>query len=421
MLTWIRRHVSLEDGVSVVETLFAVLVLTVALFGLMGTFIASAASQLDQRSRTSATRVATHKLEVLRRTGFEALKAQLPVGANALTITDPPVSVNGQSYTVTTLLQELDANDSSLGPQPGQPTVMHATATTEWSVKDKLKSVKFSTAVAPTKPDAAKDIKKITLFPNPSILNPPETDPGASVNPTRDVTITVELKGLDSSTPVSVTYDDDASGVKGPHSLLTADGKSWTLNIARTQIVESIPVGDQSGELPFTVRVDIGNGMVLTQNQTLMLVRASTPPEIAKIDLTPQDVTDNAWEADVIVSINPITVYKQGNKFTKGYNTAAVRFSVRVWNFEAPPLTGDAVTLYIPDVSGSYVARSLAYDGVSDRWWIEFPAKGQTFKEGKPTTFYLTAYRAVDGLWARSWLASPYEKYHPFTHDVVGV
>ncbi|HWB72917.1 MAG TPA: prepilin-type N-terminal cleavage/methylation domain-containing protein, partial [Egibacteraceae bacterium] len=121
--TPLRRRLSGDDGLSLIEMLVAIFILSVALFALLGGLIASARSLADQRSRSAATRVASEHLEELRAQGFDALRTT----ASPFTVTR---TLDGRTYTIVTTLQEEDADPATAGG----PTVMRITATVSWTV-----------------------------------------------------------------------------------------------------------------------------------------------------------------------------------------------------------------------------------------------------------------------------------------------
>ena len=330
MLKRLSRCIASDDGVTVVETMFAIMVLSVALFGLMGSLIASAESQLDQRRRTQGIRVANEYLEGHRAFGFDTLKADLLAGCQPGTTCAPSTKVvDGVVYTITPVVTEVDPTNPALGPQPGKSTLMQVSTTVSWEVRSQAKSITFSNIVSPTKPDLTKDIKNITVFPDPTIVSkttPSDANPWGQ--PTQDIQLTVELRGLGPSTPVQVTWVDD-QGAKGPYTLTTTDSKFWTRTISKTLIRKVIPGMDTAsldddqefGDLEFLIEVDIGAGQILRQQQTLRLSRAVNPPYI-----TPRTSGSYPYPSPTLISPTNIPLVRNGPQAGRGRNTVPVVF-----------------------------------------------------------------------------------------------
>jgi type II secretory pathway pseudopilin PulG len=407
-----------DDGVTVVETMFAIMVLSIALFGLMGSLIASAHSQLDQRRRTQAVRVANDFLEGQRQWGFDKLKTDLLAGCIAGSSCAPSTeTVGGVTFTITPTVAEVDPTNPALGPQPGKATVMKADATVSWAVRSQTKSLSFSTTVAPIKPDLTKDIKGITIFPDPTVVSKTsDADVNPNGQPTVDVQLTVELKGLSIGTPVSVSWTDD-QGAKGPLSLTSTDGKLWKRTIPRTQIRKVLPgMGtvtvddDADGELEFLFTVDIGAGQTLSQQHTLRLTRASNPPKFACTPASPltSPVTCTPQSPTRIVTTpastpTSIPIVRSGAQSGRGRNTVPVDFYAEVssgLNFADDGTTADTVTAYWQE-GNTWISAPLTYVPSTGKWRRQIPTNGQVFPQlpaGTVLPIYFQARRASDGV-----------------------
>lgn len=416
MLIRIRRAITADDGVTVVETMFAVVVVAIALFGLMGTLIATAKSQLDQRTRTQATHVANGFLETSRQAGFDTLKADLLNGCPAGSSCAPKEqTIGAQSFTVTPVVTEIEAGNptgtryrtvSGCGPGgcPVTSAVMKVDTTVSWTIKDKTFTSTSSTVVSPVKPDLTQEIKSITVFPDPTVVSKTtSTDTNPWGQPTQDILLTVELKGLDASTPVSVTWVDD-QGAKGPYALTTTDAKKWTRTISKTLVRKIIPgMGTETtdddeefGELEFLVSVNIGNGTVLKQQQTLRLARAVNPPTFTK----------PGKQSPTYINPNSFSITRSGPQSGRGYNTVAVVFSAEVngLNFTDQGTTNDTVIAHWYDSgTGNWVSAPLTYMTSGTHvgtWRREIPVNGQKFPvlpSGSTLDIYFQAIRQADG------------------------
>ena len=100
MLTRIRRALRHEEGVSLIEMMVALMMLSVGFLALLSTFTASARSILEQRAKAGATRVSSQELEELRASVWSsgALGTSAPVEK----------TVDGRPYTVTNTVSWAD-------------------------------------------------------------------------------------------------------------------------------------------------------------------------------------------------------------------------------------------------------------------------------------------------------------------------
>ena len=403
MLIRLRRCIALDDGVTVVETMFAIMVLSIALFALMGSLIASARSQLEQRTRTQAIRVANEHLERSREYGFETLKTDLLAGCPAGSSCAPTSkTVGSQTYNITPTLTEVDASNPSLGPQPGQTTMMQVATDVAWSERDTSRRVSFATTVAQTKPDLTKDIVGIKVFPDPTVVSPTTTmDPNPIGQPTQDVVITAELKGLDAATPVTVSWTDD-QGAKGPFAMTTTNAKHWSRTIPKASIRKDVPDGEDYGQLEFIVEVNIGGGVTLRQQQTLQVAHAVNPPSIY-----PPRQGQNYVGSQTFVSPVTIPLVRTGQQSLRGRNSVQVTFSAEVLGGLDPAASpADTVTAYWYNGATLVNGGQLLYDPsytppastTGTVWRKVLPVSGAVFPQNVTNlTIYLQGVRASDG------------------------
>ncbi len=382
MMTWIRRRLSREDGVSLVEMLVAIFILSVALFALLGGLITSARSLADQRSRSAATRVASEHLEELRAQGFDALRAS----ASPVTVTR---TLDGRTYTITTTLQEEDADPATAGG----PTVMRVTATVSWTVGTVARSEVHTTAVAPDPGSIASGgstpaqrIVSVNLNPNPTVID-------AAGNPTRDVSATVVLDGFDDQAYVALTWVNDGGGTKTQYLTSTDGGITWVGVVSRTDIVRVIAPGETSPGLDFTVSV--GSPTSLSQPYTLSLTaQSSSPPTITSAS----------------ISVSQITVenHNNCNGPNKCRNTVAVTFSATVDGINPAQ---DSVRVKYQLYDGTFEERPLRYDdpatGGSGAWVDTVAVLTVKFKQGPSQPFEFTVLRSADNASTSTQLTRP--------------
>ena len=285
MLRWIRKRLSNEDGVTIVETMFAVLVLSVAMFGLLGTLLASAASQIDQRSRTGATRFANEHLEDLRQLGFTQMKidklAGCPAGSSCAVRTSP----DGQ-FTATPTITEVDAE--TLGAvRVGYPRVMRITDTITWSVQGRARSAVYNTAIAPRDASLAQVIQSITMTPEVLVVNQLGV-------PSTPLNITARLTGFAAGVPLKLNYTDDV-GAKSVN-LTSADGENWSGSISQAALKKVLDPSTGTGTMDFLAEI-AGTEGTITQSATLFLSNTTIPVRLSNAKVAPYPIATG----DVVV------------------------------------------------------------------------------------------------------------------------
>ncbi|QBI21504.1 hypothetical protein ER308_19300 [Egibacter rhizosphaerae] len=140
-----RERLSDDTGVSLVEVLIGVFVLSVGLFALLSTFIASSRSLMDEEGRAGATRAATQEIERLRAAGEVDLLDQ--VGEDPSTL---EVEVAGRTYEITRHLSWMDATDPEEGDDED---LIYVGLDIRWTAAGSDRSVTFETAIDPAHVD----------------------------------------------------------------------------------------------------------------------------------------------------------------------------------------------------------------------------------------------------------------------------
>lgn len=141
MLTWVRRRLQGEGGISLVEMMIALMILTISMFALLGGLIASATSVLDQQLRAEATRVATQTLEAARTADFDDLDID--------TTTQTVTTANGREMVLERTIAYIDAFNPMTGTNED---VKQVTVVVSWSDRGRDREVTYSTAIAPPDP-----------------------------------------------------------------------------------------------------------------------------------------------------------------------------------------------------------------------------------------------------------------------------
>lgn len=368
MITTLRRRLASEDGISMVEMLVALVVISVALFGLLGTLVASARSITDQRLRSTATRVATEHLETMRAAGFDAL------ATTSGTPTTTTATKDGRAFTLETTITEEAAAPTGVIVPAGAPTVKTVRVVVRWQATGVARQAVFTTAVGPDDPTqvSASAAKAITG----ASANPNQVNVDAAGHPDQPILLTAILEGFDATALVTVTWVNDGGGT-GSKTLVSGDGGvTWTGEIASSQITQPVPPGD-SRSLEFTVTVE-----GLTRPVALTLNRASaTAPviESATIDRNPIVVRRNYGSC-------------RGNQYC---NNTTVTFAAVVSGIDT---ANDSVRVTYVLASGQSVETALSYDGASGTWRWVMPAGSTQLKHGTAQPFTFVALSAASGL-----------------------
>jgi type II secretory pathway pseudopilin PulG len=368
---WLRHRLSSEDGLTLVEMLVALIVITIALFALLGTLIASATSLADQRSRAAATRVATEHLESIRQAGFDALHVGDEIAR---------VEKDGRWFERTTVVKWMDADDPENGV--GED-VKHVTVTVSWTFKGQAKSTTFTTAVAPEHVPvqegagaggAEKQIKSVNFSPSSVMVD----DDGANVE---EVSVLVALEGFPRTTLVLVTWTNE-DGTDKRRYLTSRDpqGTNWGGTIPVGDIVKKIPTGEESTTIDLNVQVeDLERGFTVT------LV-----PEIDREE-DPAAVTFDSAE------VEPVRIRVKEGKGNDGDKCNQpdacttlhdVVFTARVHDPENRVRT---MIVQYQVASGNFAELSLEYDPAGKKWTATLPAGTAKLKPGTNQPFEFVA------------------------------
>ncbi|MBW3557684.1 MAG: prepilin-type N-terminal cleavage/methylation domain-containing protein [Actinobacteria bacterium] len=359
-----------DDGFTLVELLVAVFLFGVVLVALTGAFIAAVGAVGDQRLRTSATRVATDKLETLRGMPFDQLSSQ-----TGQTIATTP---EGRAFTVDTTVTAIDAGTGA--PAVGGE-VRQVTVTVSWTSRGTARNVSYTTAVAPEDPGtvaAAQAIGTVTMFPSPATAD-------ASGRPLQNIDVTVPLRGFSADTLVHLSWTN-ADGTAGATTLTSTTGLNWRGTIAKEQVLAAIGA-DGRGE----VRFDVSAGTLAAVYTLSVNVAAASPPVITT----------------ATIDRSPVTVAKPATGRTcadrnQCQNTTDVVFTVTVDGLDA---TQDSVILQYQLHDGSFQEVPLAPTTVSGQWQLTVRARTTKFLVGTARSFRFTAIRSADGATAATAVA----------------
>ena len=378
MLRRIHHRLTADDGVSLVELMVALFVITVAVFALLGSFIASAQSIQHQQTRSTATRLATEALEQARAAGF----AELGLGVD-----EREVPVGGTTYVVTRTVEWSDADDPDAG---ANEHVKHVRATVAWNLRGTGRTLEFDTIVAPLEgppqgigADADPGIVAITMFPNP--VNVDEEG-----EPVQDVGISVRLRHYPVTSFVEAQWLNDDE-TEEDVSLTYAGMNTWTASIPRSDIrfVPPDEEGDDTDgeEVPgitFTVRAwDGGEQEDIRTHKLKVQLLSGELPTFSTTSVTPNPVQVN--------DEHHVHGCGQGNSCT---NDTAIDLTAVVENLENDEV--DAVKVRWIRWGGGTGEIALRRDEANPSRWTEtIPRRSDTFEPGE-NQFVFIATRASD-------------------------
>lgn len=268
----IRRRVAAtacDDGMTLVEILVALTLITVAILGLLGELASYVKQQHLEKTQATAIRLATGSLENAQQLSFTTLEST----AGTTTATTP---INGTNYTNTTNVQVCSASDdpnSCTTPTGSTPQVVHASVTVSWAANGRQHSIQLqrgyaddssSTVSSASNPLGSCGGGGTTLVVGHLALSPSSVTVDSSGHPTSDITVTLTQTGLSNTTCVPITWSDDT----GSHQLsMTKNGSSFSVTVPKASITKS--TSTSGATVPFTATVP-GNQAVPSVSLTIV-------------------------------------------------------------------------------------------------------------------------------------------------------
>jgi prepilin-type N-terminal cleavage/methylation domain-containing protein len=252
-----------DAGFTLVETMVAIVLVTIAIFALSAELTAYLHHQANERARTTAVRLMTTSVENARRLTASQLAA-IPAG----TAIAPPTTDGGRTYTTTEVIQRCSVNDAAstcTTPASSADLDTRVRVTVSWADGTETRSVSTYTSVA--------DDSATTYTPSGSgslstllggtgqaasgvsvaafTASPSSATVSASGVPSSAITLALTTVGLTSATSsIPVTWTDDA----GSHQWsLTGGPSSWTATIPATSISKVVASGTDTVTFAATV------------------------------------------------------------------------------------------------------------------------------------------------------------------------
>jgi type II secretory pathway pseudopilin PulG len=369
---WIRRRFAgTDEGLSLVEVLVSLFVLSVALLALLGSFLTSAKSVQSQQARSQAQRAAQEQLELYRSLPFSA-------------ITDD----SGERRTAEGTLVRYETvvtTEDEVNPDGETVQVKRVTTTVYYSVNGKDEQVVYQTTVRPEAGHVGVPDVEPTPTPTPTSTDPAGPAPGftsfsfspepvvvdSAGTPTEDVLVTIVLTGFPASEIVRVSWRND-DGTTRSVSAISSDGSTWKATVARSALVH-YQSPNTTGVVDFTARTSTG-----LESRKGLQVRGPTldPPRV--IDLT----------------VSPEAPIRVDNK--TGAPQSNLRFTCLVAGLDAASGPHSVRLVYL-DRSGTQKELAMSPNLANDVWTLSVAAGGQvTFQGGNRQPFTCNVTRHPD-------------------------
>lgn len=242
-----------EAGFTLVETMVAIVIVTIAIFAMTAELTAYLHHQANERSRTTAVRFMTTAVENARRL-TPATLASLPA------LSSGTRTELGKTYTTTTTLAHCSASDAPTActtPTSAAQEDLRVRVTVSWSDGTTTKRVSTYTSVAddstgtysPTGSGTLSTLvggvaSTATSVTVSSFTASPSVVTVSSGTPTSAITLTLSSVGLTSSTSsIPVTWSDD----NGSHQWsLTGGPSTWSATIPASSITKAVTSGTSS-------------------------------------------------------------------------------------------------------------------------------------------------------------------------------
>lgn len=366
----LRRRTAGEDGITLVEILIAVFLLTVGLFALLGSFVTSAQSLHEQEGRSVATRVATETLESLRTSGFDAV----PVGT-----TTSQVVRGALTFDIETVVEWRDASGWQTG---AAEDVKLATVTVDWETRGQDRSVVFSTAISQL---GRGDLTSGGGSGNPAIMtvgvSPDPVLAATDGTASEDVQLRATLEDFETIPMVVAKWINHGTGLEETEVLTTTDQIEWRANVDGSRF-HLPPSGD---EVVVTFEaVEYG----LERTYPLRMQDPSAPsPAFTSTSISQTPITVNTPHSNKGCD-HPVQNCR---------NTQAITFAADVTGLD--PANVDSVKVRYLRRDGSQGELALLQDPSDPETWSKvLDANLEQFKPGTDMTFTFIVTSVTDGV-----------------------
>lgn len=364
-----------QAGFSLVESLVAMMLVTIAIFALVAELTSYVHHQANEKARTSAVRYMTDALESARSLTASALK-QLSTGPQTI----QPKTINGVTFSMVETLERCTVTDpTGTCTTPASDAVLDTRIriTVSWADGTSTRSIStygsladtsngkyvstgsgtISSLVGATTPTNGISVTSFTASPSPMGVS-------AAGQPTSAVSLTLNTVGLTASTTaIPVTWTDDNGGHQ---TSLTGGPSAWTGTVPASSITKVVSSGTSTVRFAATVP---GTSALATADLTVKpnVAISSCTVSPAAIVLTPL-TRKNALNVVLTCTVSGLT-------------------------------TADSVTAAY--TSGTSTATKSMTSTNGTTWTYTIPSGTNLANAGLTETFTFTATRASD-----SWTAT---------------
>lgn len=344
-----RREISSDEGLSLVEVIVAMAIVTTGLLALLGELATYIHQHSFQKSHATALRVATSALEHSRRLSVTDLSTMQPTETST-------VPVNGVDYTRTRTIQICKAGTvgSCVPAGADDPKVARVAVSVTWrdgngshrvslgsSDADGANMLAGSTSGLVTDVSGASDTSVVV---SSMSVSPTTTAVDANGRPVSDVTVTLLATGLSSGTTIPVTWTDDT----GSHQAsMTGGGTTWSATVPAADIKRVVDSDSTSKTVVFAATVPGVNAFPTATLTVLGPVTFNgpctvTPAPITLVPLSrltalPEVITCKTTGLIATDSVSATYAWKSG---TAGVNLTSV--DGKTWLGTIPPGTSMA-------------------------------------------------------------------------------
>lgn len=366
-----------DAGFTLVETMVAIVLVTIAIFAMTAELTAYLHHQANERARTTAVRLMTTTIEAARGLTSAEL-ALIATGANPAQHVD-----HGITYSVAEDVQRCLVSDPAgtcTAQAVGSPNIdMRVRITVSWPDGDQTRSVSTYTSVADThsttySPTSTGSIASLVggssqaasgVSVSSFTASPSSSTVTTAGVPTSPIVLNLTTVGLNSSTgSIPVTWTDDG----GSHQAsLTGGPNSWTVTIPADSIAKVVASG--TSDLTFAATVP--------GTSTLSTVTVTLRPGVSFTSCS--------------VVANPIVLQLLNRK-----TALAETLSCNVNGLAAT----DSVSVSYTSGTGTATKTLTSSDGAS--WSVVLPIGTLMASSGLSESFTFTATRASDSLSATS-------------------
>jgi type II secretory pathway pseudopilin PulG len=258
-----------DEGMSLVEVIAGIAVISIGLFALLGELAGNIKQQGLEKSQATAMHVATGSLESARGMAYSSL---LDLAGTSSTTT----AANGQVYTATRTVQvcsPTDGPNTCTAPANGAISTVHASVRVSWSFAGQSHDVQIARNISDKSslsvsgaidPLGSCGGSGTTLVTGSLSVSPASVTVSSAGQPSSSVTVSLTETGLSNATCVPLTWSDDA----GSHQVtMTGGSGTFTVTIPASSITKV--VASSGGSIPFTATVP-GSQAVPSKSLTII-------------------------------------------------------------------------------------------------------------------------------------------------------